>query len=252
MDKIRKKIFIICVILIILIAFIFGMILKINTMKKEDVKSSNENLNDIEIEQNAMVCGFVKEVTDECIYITRNTNYLYCFTTQNTVDNKYTYNGDVEEYDEVMVEKDNSLETIDYLTLEKGNYDYIEEGDIIIAYGNLNFIMQPKQDIIVLKSDNYKELAKNAIKGIKESTTIVDSVDTFYNTVTLKYCINDYNSYFDTDYMFSFFVMYDLPQNSNISEENIGNTVTIKFTKEDITDNDIKNGNLYINEININ
>lgn len=137
--------------------------------------------------------------------------YIYIFNGQHFGE----FGLEMEEYTRAIF-KDNNQTCIDYLTLQKYDTNYIQEGDILICSGDLskkgysmgdNDFDTKDNAIIVLKSNVYNQMKKDALIGKRAYSSIVTVGDEYVESgyVYLKYSLED-DTHSDTGYNFPFAV----------------------------------------------
>lgn len=137
--------------------------------------------------------------------------YIYIFNGQHFGE----FGLEMEEYTRAIF-KDNNQTCIDYLTLQKYDTNYIQEGDILICSGDLskkgysmgdNDFDTKDNAIIVLKSNVYNQMKKDALIGKRTYSSIVTIGDDYVEQgyVYLKYSLED-DTHSDTGYNFPFAV----------------------------------------------
>ena len=137
--------------------------------------------------------------------------YIYIFNGQHFGE----YGFEMEEYTRAIF-KDNNQTCIDYLTLQKYDTSYIQEGDILICSGDLskkgysmgdNDFDTKDNAIIVLKSNDYNQMKRDALNGKRAYSSIVTIGDEYIEQgyVYLKYSLED-DTHSDTGYNFPFAV----------------------------------------------
>ena len=173
--------------------------------------------------------------------------YIYIFNGQHFGE----FGLEMEEYTRAIF-KDNNQTCIDYLTLQKYDTNYIQEGDILICSGDLskkgysmgdNDFDTKDNAIIVLKSNDYNQMKKDALIGKRTYSSIATIGDDYVEQgyVYLKYSLED-DTHSDTGYNFPFAVKAYITENSEI----IGN-----LQKEKIVKVQYENSNVPLDELKI-
>ena len=105
---------------------------------------------------------------------------------------------------------------LDYFTLKEYDTNYIQEGDILICSGDLskkgydtgeNDFDTKDNSIIVLKSNDYEQMKRDALTGKRAYSSVVTIGDEYIEQgyVYLKYSLED-DTHSDTGYNFPFAV----------------------------------------------
>ena len=241
----KKNIIIICILLLILI--LLGIIFFNKSEKSIETESSN-NYSVIYDEKGNVLYDRSKE--NEVTEIIENTviqgmvelhdnGYIYIFNGQHFGE----FGFEMEEYTRANI-KDNKQKCIDYITLKEYDTDYIQEGDLIICSGDLskkgysmgeNDFDTKDNPIIVLKSSDYNNMKKEALKGnntYPSSITIGESyIELGY--LYLKYSLED-DTNSDTGYNFPFAIKAYINDNTKIIG-NLEDGKNVKVQYEELT-----------------
>ena len=137
--------------------------------------------------------------------------YIYMFNGQHFGE----FGFEMKEYTSASINNSNQT-CIDYLTLNKYDTNYIEEGDLLICTGNLNkkgygmennFFDTKNNSIVVLKSSDYNKMKREALMGKRNYSSIVTIGDEYVDSgyVYLKYSLED-DTHSDTSYNLPFVV----------------------------------------------
>ncbi len=203
--KLIYLIFFICIVLVTIIGVVFSQ-----TKLSKNSNVSNENV----VLENPTVLydsngNIIYDATklDEVDYVTENTSILGIVELKR---DKYIYifNGfhfgekgiEIEDYTNANIDN-RGQECIDYITKEKYDTNYIEEGDVLICNGDLiyyKYRMIDNKDfdtknnpIIVLKAKDFNAMKKESIEG--KRSAIVTIVEYYENEddIFIKYEITD-------------------------------------------------------------
>lgn len=126
------------------------------------------------------------------IYYGGDEDYIYITQNYDVGNSKYFA---IDEYDTANVIKNDSIVCIDYLTLEKYDESYIENGDILFCTGKLikrnsyNF-MELNSPITVLKNTDFQKMKQ---KALTDSTVIITVESLELNEECIGYIYLKYN-----------------------------------------------------------
>lgn len=223
----------------ILIGIIVGLILIIGTIIYI-IKNDNKNEIEEKIENNEPVIIYDKEgnVVLDSSRVNEITEVIKDTSIIGNVELKhngfiYIYNGqhfgeygfEMKEYTRAnMVDKKQTC--IDYVTLEKYDTSYIEEGDLIICSGDLsvkgysmgdNDFDTKNNSIIVLKSKNYSQMKQEVLSGSNKYSSIITIGDVYQESghIYIKYSLED-DTHSDTGYNFPFAVKAYFTDNTQV------------------------------------
>ena len=126
---------------------------------------------------------------------------------------------------------------LDYFTLKEYDTNYIQEGDILICSGDLskkgyytgeNDFDTKDNSIIVLKSNDYEQMKRDALTGKRAYSSVVTIGDEYIEQgyVYLKYSLED-DTHSDTGYNFPFAIKAYITDDTEI----IGNLQREKNVK---------------------
>ena len=139
----------------------------------------------------------------------------------------------------------------DYLTLQKYDTNYIQEGDILICSGDLskkgysmgdNDFDTKDNAIIVLKSNDYNQMKKDALIGKRTYSSIVTVGDEYVESgyVYLKYSLED-DTHSDTGYNFPFAVKAYIEDDTKvIGDLKKGKRVKVTYKDENVDFDNMK------------
>ena len=139
----------------------------------------------------------------------------------------------------------------DYLTLQKYDTNYIQEGDILICSGDLskkgysmgdNDFDTKDNAIIVLKSNDYNQMKKDALIGKRTYSSIVTIGDDYVEQgyVYLKYSLED-DTHSDTGYNFPFAVKAYIEDDTKvIGDLKKGKRVKVTYKDENVDFDNMK------------
>ena len=172
--------------------------------------------------------------------------YIYIFNGQHFGE----FGLEMEEYTRAIF-KDNNQTCIDYLTLQKYDTSYIQEGDILICSGDLskkgysmgdNDFDTKDNAMIVLKSNDYNQMKKDALIGKRTYSSIVTVGDEYVEQgyVYLKYSLED-DTHSDTGYNFPFAVKAYIEDDTKvIGDLKKGKRVKVTYKDENVDFDNMK------------
>lgn len=236
----KRKILIILAICIVLI-MIIPVISLINKSKNDMPISYNEDGNKMGYDETYSVIGdlskenkitsIINDTTIQGLVELKRDKFIYIFGGQHFGELGY----EIEEYTSSNIDNKNQT-CIDYITLEKHDTNYIEEGDLLICTGDLtkrdirfdnNDIDTKDNAIIVLKAKDYNKMKENALQ---ENTKIIAGwtyIEEGY--MYLKYDIED-KTHSDKTYYFPFIQKAYITSNTKIiGELEKGKSVKVQY-----------------------
>jgi hypothetical protein len=235
-----KKKIIILVICTILVIFLFGVVFFNKDKKSDKTENSNKYSVIYDNEGNIIYDMSKKDETTEVIKDTviqgivelNHNGYIYIFNGQHFGE----FGFEMKEYTRANINNKNQ-KCLDYFTLKEYDTNYIQEGDILICSGDLskkgygmgeNDFDTKDNSIIVLKSNDYNQMKRDALTGKRTYSSIVTIGNEYVELgyVYLKYSLED-DTYSDTGYNFPFAVKAYITENTEI----IGNLQREKIVK---------------------
>ena len=250
----KKKIiiFVICTILVI---FLCGVVFFNKDKKTDKTENSNKYSVIYDKEGNIIYDMSKKDETTEVIKDTviqgivelNHNGYIYIFNGQHFGE----FGFEMKEYTKSNINNKNQ-KCLDYFTLKEYDTSYIQEGDILICSGDLskkgygigeNTFDTKDNSIIVLKSNDYNQMKRDALTGKRTYSSIVTIGDEYVESgyVYLKYSLED-DTNSDTGYNFPFAVKAYITENTEI----IGN-----LQREKIVKVQYENSNIPLDELRI-
>ena len=250
-----KKKIIILVICTLLVIFLLGVVFFNKNKKSDKTENSNNDSVIYDTEGNIIYDMSKKDETTEVIKDTviqgivelNHNGYIYIFNGQHFGE----FGFEMKEYTRANINNKNQ-KCLDYFTLKEYDTSYIQEGDILICSGDLskkgydmreNDFDTKDNSIIVLKSNDYNQMKKDALTGKRTYSSVVTIGDEYVEAeyVYLKYSLED-DTHSDTGYNFPFAVKAYITENSEI----IGN-----LQKEKIVKVQYENSNVPLDELKI-
>lgn len=224
----KRKIIIILICIIVLIIGIVSLYIIINKNNQKNIDNSttiynsegniiyNQSKQDeiTETIENTMIQGIVE---------LNNNGYIYIFNGQHFGE----FGFEMEEYTRANIE-DKKQKCIDYITLEEYDTSYIEEGDVLICsgdlykkgYGGINDFNTKDNPIVVLKSNDYTKMKKDALSENSKYSSVITIEESYTESgyVYLKYTLED-DTNSDTGYNFPFGVKAYITDNTKVEGE---------------------------------
>lgn len=234
-----KKKIIILVICTILVIFLFGVVLFNKNKKSDEIenyhkysaiydKNGNIVYDNSKIDE---VTEIIRDTAIQGIVELKHNEYIYIFNGQHFGE----FGFEMKEYTRANI-TDKKQICIDYITLEKYDTSYIQEGDLIICTGDLSKKGNIGDDdfdtknnaIVVLKSNDYNQMKRDALTGKRTYSSILTIGDEYLESgyLYLKYSLED-DIHSDTSYNFPFAVKAYITENTEI----IGNLQKGKIVK---------------------
>lgn len=255
-----KKKIIILVICTILVIFLFGVVFFNKDKKSDKTENSNKYSVIYDNEGNIIYDMSKKDETTEVIKDTviqgivelNHNGYIYIFNGQHFGE----FGFEMKEYTRANINNKNQ-KCLDYFTLKEYDTNYIQEGDILICSGDLskkgygmgeNDFDTKDNSIIILKSNDYNQMKRDALTGKRTYSSIVTIGDEYVELgyVYLKYSLED-DTYSDTGYNFPFAVKAYITENTEI----IGNLQREKIVKVQYEDLNLPLDELKIKSIEV-
>lgn len=213
----KKKLIITLTIIVIILIIIMCIIINNKKSNENNEKTDSTVIYDkdgkiiYDISKKNEITDVIKDTVIQGIVELNHNGYIYIFNGQHFGE----FGLEMEEYTRAIF-KDNNQTCIDYLTLQKYDTNYIQEGDILICSGDLskkgysmgdNDFDTKDNAIIVLKSNDYNQMKKDALIGKRTYSSIVTVGDEYVESgyVYLKYSLQD-DTHSDTGYNFPFAV----------------------------------------------
>lgn len=211
-----KKKIILLIICIILIATILGIFLF-----REDIETNGHknavNYLASDISNQKKVKEIIEDTTILGVAELNHNGYIYIFNGQHFGE----YGFEMEAYTSANIDNKNQV-CLDYYTSEEHDTNYIEEGDILICTGDLtnydDYMILDDFDtkdnpIIVLKSNDYNEMKKEAITGKRAATVTVGQYYDTSGEIYIQYEISD------KEYLLPFALKFTIAEDAQITGE---------------------------------
>ena len=157
------------------------------------------------------ITDVIKDTVIQGIVELNHNGYIYIFNGQHFGE----FGFEMKEYTRANI-NNKKQKCLDYFTLKEYDTNYIQEGDILICSGDLskkgygtgdNDFDTKDNSIIVLKSNDYNQMKRDALTGKRAYSSIVTIGDDYVEQgyVYLKYSLED-DTHSDTGYNFPFAV----------------------------------------------
>ena len=248
----KKKLIITLAIIVIILIIV--MCIVINN------KKSNEN-NEIadstviydkdgniiyDISRENEITDVIKDTVIQGIVELNHNGYIYIFNGQHFGE----FGFEMKEYTRANI-NNKKQKCLDYFTLNEYDTNYIQEGDILICSGDLskkgygtgdNDFDTKDNTIIVLKSNVYNQMKKDALIGKRTYSSIVTVGDEYVESgyVYLKYSLED-DTHSDTGYNFPFAVKAYIEDDTKvIGDLKKGKRVKVTYKDENVDFDNMK------------
>lgn len=248
----KKKLIITLAVIVIILIII--MCIVINN------KKSNEN-NEIadstviydkdgniiyDISRENEITDVIKDTVIQGIVELNHNGYIYIFNGQHFGE----FGFEMKEYTRANI-NNKKQKCLDYFTLNEYDTNYIQEGDILICSGDLskkgygtgdNDFDTKDNTIIVLKSNVYNQMKKDALIGKRTYSSIVTVGDEYVESgyVYLKYSLED-DTHSDTGYNFPFAVKAYIEDDTKvIGDLKKGKRVKVTYKDENVDFDNMK------------
>ena len=248
----KKKLIITLAVIVIILIII--MCIVINN------KKSNEN-NEIadstviydkdgniiyDISRENEITDVIKDTVIQGIVELNHNGYIYIFNGQHFGE----FGFEMKEYTRANI-NNKKQKCLDYFTLNEYDTNYIQEGDILICSGDLskkgygtgdNDFDTKDNTIIVLKSNVYNQMKKDALIGKRTYSSIVTIGDDYVEQgyVYLKYSLED-DTHSDTGYNFPFAVKAYIEDDTKvIGDLKKGKRVKVTYKDENVDFDNMK------------
>ena len=213
----KKKLIITLTIIVIILIIIMCIIINNKKSNENNEKTDSTVIYDkdgniiYDISRKNEITDVIKDTVIQGIVELNHNGYIYIFNGQHFGE----FGFEMKEYTRANINNKNQ-KCLDYFTLKEYDTNYIQEGDILICSGDLskkgygmgeNDFDTKDNSIIVLKSNVYNQMKKDALIGKRAYSSIVTVDDEYVESgyVYLKYSLED-DTHSDTGYNFPFAV----------------------------------------------
>ena len=254
----KKKLIITLTIIVIILIIIMCIIINNKKSNENNEKNNSTVIYDkdgniiYDISRKNEITDVIKDTVIQGIVELNHNGYIYIFNGQHFGE----FGFEMEEYTRANINNKNQ-KCLDYFTLKEYDTSYIQEGDILICSGDLskkgysmgdNDFDTKDNSIIVLKSNDYNQMKRDALTGKRTYSSIVTIGDEYTESgyVYLKYSLED-DTHSDTSYNFPFAVKAYITENTEI----IGNLQKGKIVKVQYENSNIPLDELKIKSIEV-
>lgn len=254
----KKKLIITLAIIVIILIIIMCIIINNKKSNENNEKTDSTVIYDkdgkiiYDISRKNEITDVIKDTVIQGIVELNHNGYIYIFNGQHFGE----FGFEMEEYTRANINNKNQ-KCLDYFTLKEYDTSYIQEGDILICSGDLskkgysmgdNDFDTKDNSIIVLKSNDYNQMKRDALTGKRTYSSIVTIGDEYTESgyVYLKYSLED-DTHSDTSYNFPFAVKAYITENTEI----IGNLQKGKIVKVQYENSNIPLDELKIKSIEV-
>ena len=254
----KKKLIITLTIIVIILIIIMCIVINNKKSNENNEKIDSTVIYDkdgniiYDISRKNEITDVIKDTVIQGIVELNHNGYIYIFNGQHFGE----FGFEMEEYTRANINNKNQ-KCLDYFTLKEYDTSYIQEGDILICSGDLskkcysmgdNDFDTKDNSIIVLKSNDYNQMKRDALTGKRTYSSIVTIGDEYTESgyVYLKYSLED-DTHSDTSYNFPFAVKAYITENTEI----IGNLQKGKIVKVQYENSNIPLDELKIKSIEV-
>lgn len=213
----KKKLIITLTIIVIILIIIMCIIINNKKSNENNEKTDSTVIYDkdgniiYDISRENEITDVIKDTVIQGIVELNHNGYIYIFNGQHFGE----FGFEMKEYTRANI-NNKKQKCLDYFTLKEYDTNYIQEGDILICSGDLskkgygtgdNDFDTKDNSIIVLKSNDYNQMKRDALTGKRAYSSIVTIGDDYVEQgyVYLKYSLED-DTHSDTGYNFPFAV----------------------------------------------
>lgn len=191
------------------------------------------------------VTEIIRDTVIQGIVELNRNGYIYIFNGQHFGE----FGFEMEEYTRANI-VDKKQICIDYITLEKYDTSYIQEGDLLICTGDLskkgyigdNDFDTKNNAIIVLKSNDYNKMKQDSLNSSSKYPSIITIGDIYIESeyLYLKYSLED-DTHSDTGYNFPFAVKAYITENTQTTGNlQKGKVVRVQYEDLDMSKDELK------------
>ena len=213
----KKKLIITLTIIVIILIIIMCIVINNKKSNENNEKADSTVIYDkdgniiYDISRENEITDVIKDTVIQGIVELNHNGYIYIFNGQHFGE----FGFEMKEYTRANI-NNKKQKCLDYFTLKEYDTNYIQEGDILICSGDLskkgygtgdNDFDTKDNSIIVLKSNDYNQMKRDALTGKRAYSSIVTIGDDYVEQgyVYLKYSLED-DTHSDTGYNFPFAV----------------------------------------------
>ena len=213
----KKKLIITLAVIVIILIIIMCIVINNKKSNENNEKADSTVIYDkdgniiYDISRENEITDVIKDTVIQGIVELNHNGYIYIFNGQHFGE----FGFEMKEYTRANI-NNKKQKCLDYFTLKEYDTNYIQEGDILICSGDLskkgygtgdNDFDTKDNSIIVLKSNDYNQMKRDALTGKRAYSSIVTIGDDYVEQgyVYLKYSLED-DTHSDTGYNFPFAV----------------------------------------------
>lgn len=254
----KKKLIITLAVIVIILIIIMCIVINNKKSNENNEKADSTVIYDkdgniiYDISRENEITDVIKDTVIQGIVELNHNGYIYIFNGQHFGE----FGFEMKEYTRANI-NNKKQKCLDYFTLKEYDTNYIQEGDILICSGDLskkgysmgdNDFDTKDNAIIVLKSNDYNQMKKDALIGKRTYSSIVTVGDEYVESgyVYLKYSLED-DTHSDTGYNFPFAVKAYIEDDTKV----IGNLEKGKRVKVTYKDENADFDNMKLQSIEV-
>ena len=248
----KKKLIITLAVIVIILIIIMCIVINNKKSNENKEKADSTVIYDkdgniiYDISRENEITDVIKDTVIQGIVELNHNGYIYIFNGQHFGE----FGFEMKEYTRANI-NNKKQKCLDYFTLKEYDTNYIQEGDILICSGDLskkgysmgdNDFDTKDNAIIVLKSNDYNQMKKDALIGKRTYSSIVTVGDEYVEQgyVYLKYSLED-DTHSDTGYNFPFAVKAYIEDDTKvIGDLKKGKRVKVTYKDENVDFDNMK------------
>ncbi len=248
----KKKLIITLAVIVIILIIIMCIVINNKKSNENNEKADSTVIYDkdgniiYDISRKNEITDVIKDTVIQGIAELNHNGYIYIFNGQHFGE----FGFEMKEYTRANI-NNKKQKCLDYFTLKEYDTNYIQEGDILICSGDLskkgysmgdNDFDTKDNAIIVLKSNDYNQMKKDALIGKRTYSSIVTVGDEYVEQgyVYLKYSLED-DTHSDTGYNFPFAVKAYIEDDTKvIGDLKKGKRVKVTYKDENVDFDNMK------------
>jgi len=248
----KKKLIITLAVIVIILIIIMCIVINNKKSNENNEKADSTVIYDkdgniiYDISRENEITDVIKDTVIQGIVELNHNGYIYIFNGQHFGE----FGFEMKEYTRANI-NNKKQKCLDYFTLKEYDTNYIQEGDILICSGDLskkgysmgdNDFDTKDNAIIVLKSNDYNQMKKDALIGKRTYSSIVTVGDEYVEQgyVYLKYSLED-DTHSDTGYNFPFAVKAYIEDDTKvIGDLKKGKRVKVTYKDENVDFDNMK------------
>ena len=248
----KKKLIITLAVIVIILIIIMCIVINNKKSNENNEKADSTVIYDkdgniiYDISRKNEITDVIKDTVIQGIAELNHNGYIYIFNGQHFGE----FGFEMKEYTRANI-NNKKQKCLDYFTLKEYDTSYIQEGDILICSGDLskkgysmgdNDFDTKDNAIIVLKSNDYNQMKKDALIGKRTYSSIVTVGDEYVEQgyVYLKYSLED-DTHSDTGYNFPFAVKAYIEDDTKvIGDLKKGKRVKVTYKDENVDFDNMK------------